>query len=82
MDCGREVEDCVMNSTYLLPTARRTLNHYLTALRDAGFSIELVQEALVGDAPESAFPVDVIARDGEKPFCLAILASKPTRVEG
>jgi ubiquinone/menaquinone biosynthesis C-methylase UbiE len=70
------------DGTYLLPTARRTSSHYLTALRDAGFSIQTVREALVGDAPEGAFPVDVMIRDREVPFCLAILASKPTRAEG
>jgi ubiquinone/menaquinone biosynthesis C-methylase UbiE len=69
------------DGTYLLPTAQRTSNHYLTALRDAGFSIQTVREALVGDAPEGAFPVDVMARDREIPFCLVILASKPTRTE-
>jgi ubiquinone/menaquinone biosynthesis C-methylase UbiE len=69
------------DGTYLLPTVSRTGNHYLTALRDAGFSIQTVREALVGDAPEGAFLADVIARDREIPFCLAILASKPTTAE-
>jgi ubiquinone/menaquinone biosynthesis C-methylase UbiE len=69
------------DGTYFLPTAQRTSNHYLTALRDAGFDIQTVREASVGDAPEGAFPVDVITRDREIPFCLAILASKPTRGE-
>jgi ubiquinone/menaquinone biosynthesis C-methylase UbiE len=67
------------DGTYFLPTAQRTSNHYLTALRDAGFDIQTVREASVGDAPEGAFPADVITRDREIPFCLAILASKPTR---
>jgi ubiquinone/menaquinone biosynthesis C-methylase UbiE len=70
------------DATYFLPTARRTSDHYLSALRDAGFSIQTVQEALVGDAPEGAFPEDVMSRDREMPFCLAILASKPTKREG
>jgi ubiquinone/menaquinone biosynthesis C-methylase UbiE len=69
------------DGTYFLPTTLRTRDHYLTALRDAGFSIQTVREASVGDAPEGAFPVNVIAKDREIPFCLAILASKPTKAE-
>jgi ubiquinone/menaquinone biosynthesis C-methylase UbiE len=69
------------DGTYLLPTTQRTSNHYLTALSDAGFSIQKVREALVGDAPEGAFPADVITREREIPFCLAILASKPTKID-
>jgi ubiquinone/menaquinone biosynthesis C-methylase UbiE len=67
------------DGAYFLPTIRRASDDYLSALRDAGFSIQMVQEALVGDAPDGAFPVDVISRDRELPFCLAILASKPMR---
>jgi ubiquinone/menaquinone biosynthesis C-methylase UbiE len=70
------------DGTYFLPTTRRTSDHYLTALRDAGFNIQTVREALVGDAPEGAFPEDVMIRDRDIPFCLAILASKPTTREG
>jgi ubiquinone/menaquinone biosynthesis C-methylase UbiE len=66
------------DGTYLLPTAMRTSNHYLDALHGAGFSIQKVREAMVGDAPEGAFPADVMNRDRKIPFCLAILASKPT----
>jgi ubiquinone/menaquinone biosynthesis C-methylase UbiE len=69
------------DGTYFLPTTQRTSNHYLTALRDAGFDIQTVREALVGDAPDGAFPVDVVTRDREIPFCLSILASKPTMGE-
>jgi len=65
-------------STYLLPTAQHTHDRYLTALREAGFRIQTVQEALVRDAPADAFPADVLAQDGDKPFCLVILAAKPT----
>jgi ubiquinone/menaquinone biosynthesis C-methylase UbiE len=67
-----------IDGTYLLPTAMRTSNHYLTALIDAGFSIQRLLEAMVGDAPEGAFPADVRTRDREIPFCLAILASRPS----
>lgn len=65
------------DGTYLLPTARHTRDHYLTALREAGFRIQAIQEALVRDAPADAFPADLLAKDGDKPFCLVIMASKP-----
>jgi ubiquinone/menaquinone biosynthesis C-methylase UbiE len=66
------------DGTYLLPTAQHTRDHYLTVLRNAGFRIQTVQEALVRDAPADAFPAHVLVKDGDKPFCLVILASKPT----
>lgn len=61
---------------FLLPTAEHTPEDYLTALHNAGFQIQTVLEAPVRDAPTEAFPADVLARDGDKPFCLVILAFK------
>jgi ubiquinone/menaquinone biosynthesis C-methylase UbiE len=65
------------DGTYLIPTVEHTRDHYLTALCDAGFRIQTVQEALVRNAPGEAFPADILVKDGDKPFCLVILASKP-----
>lgn len=63
--------------TYLLPTAHRTRDDYLSALIDAGFCLETVEEGLVRDVPAGSLPADLIRQDGGKPFCLVILASKP-----
>lgn len=63
------------NTTYLLPTAEHTRDDYLTALQQTGFIIQTITEGLVRDA--SAFPAEVIARDGDLPFCLVLLATKP-----
>lgn len=65
------------SGTFLLPTSLHTPEHYLTILQQAGFQVQTVLEALVRDTPPSSFPADVLARDGELPFCLVILASKP-----
>jgi ubiquinone/menaquinone biosynthesis C-methylase UbiE len=62
---------------FLLPTAQHTRDHYLTMLDNAGFRIQTVLDGLVRDAPTNAFPADIIAKDGDLPFCLVILASKP-----
>jgi ubiquinone/menaquinone biosynthesis C-methylase UbiE len=75
---GWRTEFTHANNRYLLPTAQHTTEDYLAAFRDVGFHIQRVQEALVSDVPKDLFPADVIARDGDKPFCLAILATKPT----
>jgi ubiquinone/menaquinone biosynthesis C-methylase UbiE len=64
-------------TTYLLPTALHTRDHYLRALQDAGFVVQSVREAAVRDAPADAFAPEVIAQDGDIPFCLVILAVKP-----
>ena len=63
--------------TYFLPTAQHTRDDYLIALGKVGFRIQTVQEALVRDASAAAFPANVLVKDGDKPFCLVILASKP-----
>lgn len=75
---GERTQFTHADNTYFLPTVQHTVAHYLTALQDAGFHIEAVQEALVRDTPPGLLPVDVINKDGDKPFCLVILASKPT----
>jgi SAM-dependent methyltransferase len=59
---------------YYLPTANHSRESYLTALRDAGFRIETVLDGLVRDA--DGLPEHVIASDGDKPFCLVVLAEK------
>jgi|SRR5579859_275720 len=64
-------------STYLLPTAHHTRDDYLNALHSAGFHIQIVQEALVREIPENAISRELLDKDGDKPFCLVILASKP-----
>ena len=64
--------------TFLLPTARHTRDDYLTVFREAGFRVETVQEALVKAAAADTLPAHLLIRDGDKPFCLVILASKPT----
>jgi SAM-dependent methyltransferase len=65
------------NTTYLLPTAQHTREDYLTALRQAGFLVQTISEGLVRDAPVHAFPPEVIARDGDLPFCFVLQARKP-----
>jgi ubiquinone/menaquinone biosynthesis C-methylase UbiE len=66
------------DTTYLLPTAQHTREHYLKALQGAGFVIQTIEDALVRDAPADALPPEIIAQDGDIPFCLVILASKPS----
>ncbi|MEZ4614755.1 MAG: methyltransferase domain-containing protein [Caldilineaceae bacterium] len=65
------------DGAFLLPTARHTVDDYLGALCAAGFQIERVQEGLVREVPDGAFPAELVAKDGDKPFCLVILATKP-----
>lgn len=64
------------DGAFLLPTAQHTVDDYLNALRTAGFQIEQVQEGRVRDVPANAFPAELVAQDGDKPFCLVILATK------
>jgi hypothetical protein len=65
-------------ATYLLPTEAHTVETYLQALRRAGFRLVAVREALVADVPDGRLPKELIEKDGNKPFCLAILAQKPS----
>ncbi len=62
---------------YLLPTAHHSVEDYLSALTDSGFELRTVQDALVREAPAGAFTPDLLLKDGDKPFCLVILAHKP-----
>ena len=67
---------------YHLPTAQHTVADYPMVLRDAGFQVQTVQDKLVRDLPEGGLPADLLAKDGDKAFCLVILASKPGCQEG
>ena len=62
---------------YLLPTENHSVDDYLTALRQAGFEVKIVQDGLVREVPAGAFAPDLVEKDGNKPFCLVILAAKP-----
>jgi len=74
---GWRTEFTNADGKFLLPTAQHTREHYLTTLANAGFRIQTVYDGLVRDVPANAFPEDIIKKDGDIPFCLVILASKP-----
>ena len=63
--------------TYLHPTAQHTLDTYLIVLRDAGFQIQIVPEALVRDVPENSLFAYLIENYDKKTFLLVTDADKP-----
>ncbi|GHO56848.1 class I SAM-dependent methyltransferase [Ktedonobacter robiniae] len=61
---------------YHLPTVERTKDDYLEAIQACGLTILDVAESLVGEMPEGYIPEEMRRTDGDKPFCLSILARK------
>lgn len=66
-----------VDGTYFLPSARHSCDRYLSALQEAGFELSEVKETLVRNVPTAAFSPDLLNKDGDKPFCLVVLARKP-----
>ncbi len=64
-------------ATYLLPSAGDTRSHILQAVEAAGLTLREVIDVPLSEVPAASFPESVRHEQGDKPFCLIVLARKP-----
>ncbi len=62
--------------TYLLPNLPHTRAGYLAALAAAGFTVRATIDALFREALDGFFTETMRGNNGDKPFCLIVLARK------
>jgi len=62
------------DALYRLPNMSHTREDYMDAFQVAGYKIRQTIDLRVRDVPEGHFPPEMVAKNGDKGFCLIVLA--------